>query len=44
VEVFSLFFFEVKIGEVNKEDFENNIIVRKFDNNLSKFGNHLISE
>jgi len=29
-EAFPLFLFEVKIGEVDEEDFEDDIIVRKF--------------
>ena len=46
-EAFSLFLFEAKVGEVNEEDFEDDIIVRKFGwtcDNLSKSENHLMSE
>jgi len=31
VEAFSLFLFETKVEKVNEKDFEDDIIVRKFD-------------
>ena len=46
-EAFLLFLFKAKVREVNKKDFENDIVMRKFDwicNNLSKFKNHLMSK
>ena len=47
VEAFPFFLFEAEVREVDKEDFKNDIIVRKFDwtyDNLLKFKNHLMSE
>ncbi len=46
-EVFPLFLFEAEIGEVDEEDFKDDIIVRKFGwtcDNLLKFKNHLMNE
>ena len=46
-EVFPFFLFEAEVGESDKEDFKDNIVVRKFGwtcENLSKFKNHLMSK
>ena len=45
--MFLLFLFEAEIGEVDEEDFEDDIVVRKFGwtwDNLSKSENHLMNE
>jgi len=47
MKVFPLFFFEMKVGEIDEENFEDDIIVRKFGwtcESLLKFENHLMSE
>ena len=46
-EAFLLFLFKAEVEEVNEKDFENDIIVRKFDwicDNLLEFKNHLMSK
>ncbi len=47
MEAFPLFLFKAEVGEDDKEDFEDDILVRKFDwicKNLLKFENHLMSK
>ncbi len=49
VKVLSSFLFEeeAKVEEIDEEDFEDNILVRKFNwtyDNLLKFENHLMSK